>query len=194
MLTGCASVYKNLKPFKGDADGIDKFRPDFHRALYKADIDVTTHHLSGLLLIKTLPDSALRIVFSNEMGFKFFDFEFKNDGTFKIYYIIKQMNKKPVIKTLRKDFALVILNQAYLKKGYMLTDRENLYNIFSQPKGTFCYETDLSGKNLTAMKIASPHKFIVTAIMRNYKNGIPDTIGIKHQNFKFNIGLKLLEN
>jgi len=77
ILSGCSSVYKNLQPATGDISYIQKFRPDFKDLLYKAEIDVTSHHLSGLLLIKTLPDSSIRMVFSNEMGYKFFDFEFK---------------------------------------------------------------------------------------------------------------------
>ena len=192
LMAGCTSVYKNLKPAQGDAGAITRFRPVFKTALYKADIDVTTHHLSGLLLIKTLPDSSIRMVFSNEMGFKFFDFEFKADGIFKVYYIITQMDKKPVIKTLRKDFALILFNTSYLKAGYIMSDDKKLYYIFPQIKGSFCYLTDLTGKHLTAMKIASPHKFIVNAIAENLINGIPDTIGITHQNFKFNIGLTRL--
>ena len=192
-MAGCTSVYKNLKPAQGDACAVMRFRPEFKIALYKADIDVTTHHLSGLLLIKTLPDSSVRMVFSNEMGFKFFDFEFKADGSFKVYYIIKQMDKKPVIKTLRKDFALIMFNRSYLKAGYIMSDDKMLYYIFPQPKGSFCYITGQAGKHLISMKIASPHKFIVNAVAEDLVNGIPDTIGIAHQNFKFNIGLKRLE-
>ena len=32
-----------------------------------------------------------------------------------------------------------------------------------------------------------------TIIMKDYTNGVPDTIGITHHNFEFNIGLKLIE-
>jgi hypothetical protein len=33
----------------------------------------------------------------------------------------------------------------------------------------------------------------VEAVMRNYVNGIPDTIGISHKTFNFTIGLKRLQ-
>lgn len=190
LLSGCSSVYKNLRPANGNVNAISKFKPDFTRVLYKAEIDVTSHHLSGLLLIKKLPDSSSRIVFSNEMGLKFFDFGFKPNGSFKVYYIIKQMNKKPVIKTLKKDFELIMMDDLDFKTAYLLKDAAYLYYIFPRVKGSFCYLVNLDKGTLNSSGIASPHKPIVKAIMNNYTNNVPDTIGITHLNFKFNIGLK----
>jgi len=193
ILAGCSSVYKNLKPATGDINYIQKFKPDFKSALYKAEIDVVGHHLSGLLLIKTMPDSSIRIVFSNEMGFKFFDFKFSADGSFQVLYVVKQMDKKPVIKTLKKDFELIIMPAKDYRSAYLRKDEDNLYYIFPKPKGSFCYITDLNGTQIKAMEIASPHKPIVQAIMKNYTNGIPDTVAILHKNFNFTIGLKKIE-
>jgi hypothetical protein len=193
ILAGCSSVYKNLQPATGDINYIEKFRPDFKNALYKAEIDIISHHLSGLLLIKTLPDSSVRMVFSTEMGIKFFDFEFKPDRGFKVYYIIKQMDKKPVIKTLKKDFELIMLTEKETKSAYLLKDDNNLYYIFPKQKGSYCYITDLAGTEIKTLEISSPQKPIVQAVMKNYKNGIPDTIGIMHKNFSFTIGLKRIE-
>lgn len=193
ILTGCSSVYKNLQPATGDINSIQKFKPNFNSTLYKAEIDVVGHHLSGLLLIKPLPDSSIRMVFSNEMGFKFFDFEFKKNGDFNTLYVIKQMDKKPVIKTLKKDFELILLPQKDAQKAYLLKDDHSFYYIFPKQKGSFCYITDLNGNEMETMEISSPHKPIVHAIMKNYTNGIPDTIGITHTNFNFTISLKKIE-
>jgi hypothetical protein len=193
ILAGCASVYKNLQPATGDVNSLEKFRPDFSSTLYKAEVDVIGHHLSGLLLIKTLPDSSVRMVFSNEMGFKFFDFEFKPNGDFKTYYVVKQMNKKPVIKTLKKDFELIIMREHDIKGASLKQDDHDLYYIIKRPKGYFCYVTDKDGKQLERAEVSSPHKPIVQAIMKNYINGVPDTIGITHTNFSFTIGLKRIE-
>jgi hypothetical protein len=43
------------------------------------------------------------------------------------------------------------------------------------------------------MERASNKKTIVEAVMKNYQSGIPDTIGISHKTFEFNIGLKRIE-
>ena len=193
ILTGCTSVYKNLQPSTGDVSSLEKFRPNFNSALYKAEVDVVGHHLSGLLLIKTLPDSSIRMVFSNEMGFKFFDFEFKPNGDFKAYYVVKRMDKKPVIKTLKKDFELIMMREQDIRAAYLKQDGRDLYYIIKKPKGFFCYVTDKGGTILERAEISSPHKPIVQAIMKNYVNGVPDTIGITHTNFSFTIGLKRIE-
>lgn len=113
-LAGCDTVYKELQRTNGPAAALDRFRPAFSVALYSTSVEVVGNHLSGLLLIKKMPDSTLRMVFSNEMGFKFFDFEFAPDGNFKVYSIIKKMNRKSVIKTLRKDFELVLMQRLIL--------------------------------------------------------------------------------
>ena len=194
ILASCSSVYKNLKPAEGNVRGIKKFAPDFTNVLYKTEVDVIGgHHLSGLLLIKTLPDKSVRMVFSNEMGFKFFDFEFKPDGGFKVYYIIKQMDKRPVIITLQKDFELVMMRKQNPETGYMRKDDNYLYYVFPQEKGANYYITNKTGTELIRMERSSDRKPVVQAIMHGFHNGIPDTIGISHKNFKFNIGLKRLE-
>ncbi|WP_413670634.1 hypothetical protein ACEN9X_12245 [Mucilaginibacter sp. Mucisp86] len=194
ILAGCSSVYKSLKPAEGNVREIKKFAPDFTNVLYKTEVDVIGgHHLSGLLLIKTLPDKSVRMVFSNEMGFKFFDFEFKPDGGFKVYYIIKQMDKRPVIITLQKDFELVMMRRQNPETGYMRQDDSFLYYVFPQEKGANYYITNKAGTELIRMERSSDRKPVVQAIMHNFHDGIPDTIGISHKNFKFNIGLKRLK-
>ncbi len=190
ILSGCTSLYKNLQKTTGDTDCLQKFRPVFTSALYSAEVDITGKHLSGLLLLKKMPDSSTRIVFSNEIGFTFFDFEFSAGGDFKVYTIIKQMNKKPVIKTLRKDFELVLMQYSVNAVSYALKDDSLLYTAFPRAKGVYYYITDTGCNHLVKMERASKRKVVVEAIMKNYINGSPDTIGISHKNFNFDIGLR----
>jgi hypothetical protein len=191
ILAGCSSFYKNLQPATGDISSIRKFEPDFKNVLYRTQVDVVGgHHLSGVLLIKTLADSSVRIVFSNEMGFKFFDFEFKPDGGFKVYSIIKQMDKKPVIITLQKDFELVMMRKQNQAKAYIKQDDQYKYYVFPQAKGFYYYITNKEGTELIRMERSSSRKPVVQAIMKDFVKGIPDTIAISHKNFKFDISLK----
>lgn len=176
-----------------DISLLQKFKPAFTVALYNTTVDVVGNHLSGLLLIKKMPDSSTRMVFSNEMGFSFFDFEFAADGTFKVYSIIKKMNKKSVIKTLQHDFELVLMNNLNSASASAKTEDGLLYFIFPQSKGYNYYITDAAGDELVRLERASNKKTIVEAVMKNYINGIPDTIGISHKTFEFNIGLKRIE-
>jgi hypothetical protein len=190
---GCVSVYKNLQDTTGDISSVQKFRPVITTALYKIDVNVIGKYLSGLLLLKTMPDSSIRMVFSTEMGFKFFDLEFAPGGRFKVNYIIKQMNKRPVITTLRQDFSLVLMLSLDPASAYIRKDSQYLYYVFPQKKGFYYYITDPAGDELVRMERSSKRKPVVEAIMKDYRNGVPDTIGITHKNFHFTIGLKKLE-
>ncbi len=190
----CSSPYKKLQRANGDLSCLQQFKPVFGRALYRTQVDVVGRHLSGLLLIKTMPDSSLRMLFSNEAGFKFFDFEFGRDSGFTVHYILKQMNKKAVIKTLRKDFELVLMRHISGPDAYALRDPAHVYYAFPREKGVDYYITDTLCRELIRMERASARKAVVEAIMQHYENGQPDTIGIRHTGFQFTIALKRLEN
>ena len=189
----CSPSYKLMQSATADLSMLQKFKPYFTVALYNTTVDVVGNHLSGLLLIKKMPDSSTRMVFSNEMGFSFFDFEFKPDGNFKVYSIMKKLNKKSLIKTLQYDFELILMNNLDNSKAVVKTNEGLTYFIFPKSKGFNYYITTLSGGELVRMERASNKKTIVEAVMRNYINGIPDTIGISHKTFEFNIGLKRIE-
>jgi hypothetical protein len=68
-----------------------------------------------------------------------------------------------------------------------------IYYAFPQEKGSNYYITGPDCKELLGIEKASKRKAIVVASMKNYINGIPDTIGISHTTFQFTIGLKRLE-
>jgi hypothetical protein len=198
ILLGCSPSYKQMQSapdsYRGaDVNLLQKFKPAFSVVLYNTTVDVVGNHLSGLLLIKKMPDSSTRMVFSNEMGFSFFDFEFKPDGDFKVYSIMKKLNKKSVIKTLQHDFELILMNNLDHSKAIVKINEGLTYFIFPQSKGFNYYITNQSGSELMRMERASNKKTIVEAVMKNYQSGIPDTIGISHKTFEFNIGLKRIE-
>jgi hypothetical protein len=193
VLWSCSPAYNHLQKTTGRAADLQKFKPVFAVALYNTQVDVVGNHLSGLLLVKKMPDSSLRIVFTNEMGFTFFDFEFSQGGEFKVYSIFKKMNKRSVIKTLRKDFELILMQGLDESVMAVRKDSALLYYIFPQSKGSNCYITGNNGNELVRMERVSKTKPVVNVIMQNYINGIPDTIGITHLNFDFTIGLKRIE-
>jgi hypothetical protein len=186
-------AYKNLSGTTGNINNLKRLSPAFPAVLYNTKVDVAGNHLSGLLLIKKMPDSSTRVVFSNEMGFKFFDFEFAPGGNFKVHFIIKQLDKKAVIKTLRKDFEIVLMQQLDESRMIVKKDATDLYYIFPQSKGSNCYITDSSSTYLVKMERASGSKAVVEIITANYINGTPDSIGISHKNFTFNIQLKKIQ-
>jgi hypothetical protein len=193
-LLSCSAPYKQMRKSAGDDNNcVIAFKPVFTTALYNTQVNVVGKHLSGLLIIKTMPDSSTRIVFSSEAVFKFFDFGFLRDE-FKVYYIYREMNKKPVIKTLRKDFQLILMNSLNPDKAYALKNDSSVYHVFPDGKDHYYYITDKNCTQLIRMERGSGKKPVMAAIAKDIVQGIPDTIGITHTNFNFEIGLKRIHN
>ncbi len=194
LLGSCRSAYNTLQPATGSNAGcIQKFKPLFIRTLYTAQVDVTNHHLSGLLLIKQMPDSSIRLVFTMEAGFKFFDFEFSRQGDFTVHYIMDKMNKKAVIKTLRKDFEMMLMQNIELQPAQDFTANSLLYHRIKRTDSYDYYITDSACTKLVRAEKTGGKKTIVMMQMENYQEGIPEIIRINHQNFTFNINLTKLD-
>ncbi|RYG05799.1 MAG: hypothetical protein EOO02_02700 [Chitinophagaceae bacterium] len=197
--SGCKSAYNSLQTVEGSGGTITdpacilKFRPEFGSTLYNTQVNVVGRHLSGLLLFKLMPDSSMRIVFTSEMGAKFFDFEFSNNGDFKVHQVMSQLNKKAVIKTLRSDFELLLMRNIDLGKTVLKKDSTGLWYGFPAPKETHYYITDAACSKLIRIENAMKRKPKVQMKLFNYHNGVPDSIGISHRNFNFEIGLKYIQ-
>ncbi|NLR66025.1 hypothetical protein HGH92_17090 [Chitinophaga varians] len=189
LLTGCTSVYKGLQRTEGNVDCIRQFSPAFDATLYSTQVNILKHHLSGLLFFKQMPDSSLRVVFANEMGFKFFDFEFDKQGKFTKHYLLPKMDKKAVVTTLRQDFELVLLRPD-LRQAHVATDNRYRYTVVPTAKGNNYYITDSACTQLVRIEKSSERKPVVKVWMEHYTQGTPDTIRIVHQNFRFNISLQ----
>jgi len=194
LLSGCAHPYRSLRAAPGDAACLDPFRPSITSVIYRTEVDVVGRHLSGLLVIKTMPDSSTRLVFTSEMGLTFFDFSFSRNGQFAVYHIIRQMNKRPVIKTLRNDFALMLWHDTDRAHARMLTNGRERYYGFPQEKGINYYITDTACTRLLRAEKASRTKTIVTALWPDHSNGYgtPDSVLLSHKQFPFTIALKRL--
>ncbi len=190
-VTARKSQYSHLKPKTGDVNCIHNFAPQFSNTLYSASIDVTTHHFSGILFFKLMTDSSTRVVFTNEMGVKFFDFAFTKNNEFIRYYVMAKLDKKVIVKALHNDLELVILHQD-LSHAVLLTDSVYDYTAIPTKKGNNYYITDQCSK-LIRIEKSSKVKPVVEVQMLNYKAGVPDSINIEHKNFKFNIELKKVE-
>ncbi|KAA2241814.1 hypothetical protein F0L74_18290 [Chitinophaga agrisoli] len=192
LMTGCRSVYKGLQPATGDAACIRQFKPQYVNTLYSTQVDILKHHLSGLLFFKQMPDSSLRVVFASEMGLKFFDFAFTPDGGFVKHYMMPKMDKQVIVTTLRNDFELV-LQRAALDNAKVLQDSMYRYVAIPTPKGNNYYITDTGCTRLERIEKSSKRKPVVKVWLRDYQQGVPDTILIQHQNFKFNISLQQVQ-
>lgn len=192
LLVGCAPLHRDLQPLQADPSCLQGYVPNFSSALYKAQVEVIGKHLSGLLLVKKMPDSSTRVLFTSEFGVTFFDMGLAKDGSFKIYHVLKQMNRKAVIKTLKKDFEMILMNSLTTEPLKALSDKKSLFFTYSKGKDNYYYVSDLDCKQLLYIERSTKTEQLVVATMLHYEDGIPDSIEISHKNFNFNICLKHL--
>jgi len=194
VLTGCSNAYQSLQPSTVDAACIEKIKP--HRmgsTWFHASIDVVGKHLSGLLLIKPTDDHTYRIVFTNEAGFTFFDFEAKTDGSFTVKKVIPQLDKKPVINTLRKDFDLLTgipFHHAAMKSW----SNDSLQYIgVDKGKERYFMVTDKQCNALKRLELGSHRKVKLTETSTAENFNDPQNVVIRHRTFDMTITLTKME-
>jgi hypothetical protein len=98
------------------------FGSAFEKGLFKASIDIRDNHLSGLLFIKKIQDSAEllpgkdspvhvpayhRIVFCNEMGMTFFDLGIGHEGH-DVIFCFEPLNRKGLLNVLETAFRILL--------------------------------------------------------------------------------------
>ncbi len=193
MMASCSSYYKNLQTVKVDDACAEKIKPKgIATSWFDASVDVMGKHISGLLLIKKMPDTSNRIVFMNEAGVTFFDFAFANDGTFTVKQIISQLNKKAVIETFRKDFSLLlgIPFQKPLLAWHM--GNEYYYGVTNGEERIY-FTTKSGCDSLGRLEIGSKRKRMVSIASEGQDAEHPQKIVIKHFTFSMTIELKKIE-
>ncbi len=173
--------------------------------LYKATLDIRKHHLTGLLVVKRM-DSATsavnaapasypvyRIVFANEIGMTFFDFELRQD-CFKVISCFESLNKNALIKIFETDFRLLTGIDSLQKVNYYLQPERNMrvisakagsykiWQTYSQPGDTL-HQT--AGKS----NIADP---VIISFLK-YADGFPSKITVENPFIGMKLSLRLLD-
>ena len=190
ILTACSSHYKTLYPVETDQTCLQNIRPPrIETTWFNASVDVTDRHISGLLLIKNMPDSSYRVVFTNEVGITFFDFGFRKDGSFELKKILSHLDKRPVINTLKTDFLLLL--GLYFKNDMQSWRHDGrVYYGVSHKKEIFYFVTDDQCSPVGRFEIGSARKRKVSIEFQGQALSEPEEITIRHYTFDMVINLK----
>jgi hypothetical protein len=177
-------------------------RPQFQKELYRCVVDgkfaLKKFHLSGILYLKNFEDSTTRVVFQSEMGSTFFDFGWDKKDSFQVFSIIEQMNKPALIKTLKKDFELMLVKNANDRPSGVYQFGKNgkeYYVRFELDKGFVYYVIDEERK-LTAIENADDKRKVIIMNLRPAAplKTLAEKITIKHLRAGFTIDLKKINN
>jgi hypothetical protein len=192
LLFSCApKIHQDYKEISSEATLTPVF--DASKSyLYKAKIDILKYYLSGLLFIKPVTEDTFRLVFTNELGIKFFDIEFFPKGK-TVHYIMEKMNKKAVINTLEKDMKLFLMNDLVMAKAQELQSEtgSTVFKFKGDKENYFYFLNDSSV--LERIELTTKKKVKVEVDLKDYQENVPHLINIKHHNFKFNIELNYLQ-
>jgi hypothetical protein len=183
-----------MQTVEGNPACISKLAPDqFQTSWYHASVDVVGNHISGLLLVKNMPDSSQRVVFTNEVGMTFFDFGFSGNAEFRVFSIIKQLDSRPIINTLRKDFEL-ILGLHFRNASYEVKTRDDevFYGV-RQKNETAYFITTKDCASLRRLELGSARKRKVTVHVTGNGYPRPDMIELMHNTFNMQIKLTRFE-
>ena len=198
--------YKDLQRQERPAIEALQLKPSFEKVLYRGTIDgkkwIKKYHFSGVLYIRNFPDSTTRVVFQNEMGATFFDFGWDRNDSFRVFRIIPQMDKKPLIRLLRKDFEMLLLKQGLVKGksegSYKAASAEEWYTRFLLPQGFVFYISPApvpTSGNLKRIENADDKRKVIVMDITPAAGGnsMPQHIFINHLRAGFSIDLKKIE-
>ena len=155
--------------------------------VYKANIDVYDNNFGGIFIVKKIEENNHRIVFTTELGNKLFDFSFIND-TFKVNYILDDLNRNILINILKKDFKVLIQERLNVTNTYTSTD-EMVFETSIHKKNHYYFKSQQLNKVIRANKGKEKVTFLFSDINDNFVG----QIRIVHSNIKLKINLKSIK-
>lgn len=159
--------------------------------VYKTNITIYGHELSGIFIAKKINDSGHRVVFTTEFGNKLLDFEIYYN-TFKVNSIVAELNKKMIINTLTNDFRL-LLKEKYTFEKTFVTENYTIHQTADGKQFDYIYVTN--EKN-TVEKIVqgTERKKKITLTFTPENDTFANKIIIEHHNIKLKIELNHLQS
>ena len=76
---------------------------------YNIQLDFMKHHLSGMLIVRRMPENEIRILASTYFGLSLFDFSLRGEN-FLVNSCVAPMQKEKVLKLLEMDFKHLFLS------------------------------------------------------------------------------------
>lgn len=156
--------------------------------LFKTKVNVYKHYLSGLLIVKQKGEGK-RVVFTSEMGIKFFDFEFEKD-TFIVHHCISKLNKDAVLATLEEDIGMAILHNVTPRKYEIVRQQPKLIKY---KEDTEKYYYSMEGKKVIKIENTTNNKLKVVVMFKKYNDDVPKEIRVHHYDIKLDIELNYIK-
>ena len=193
FLISCGSVTKNYTPKKLDKTTVEipYFSDSKTDYVYKTNITVYGHDMSGIFIAKKINDTTHRVVFTTEFGNKLLDFEI-SEKTFKVNSIVSELDKKILINTLKEDFRL-LLKKEYLIQEQFENESDNIYKSADGNRDNYLFVSKKEQK-LEKVVHSSKTKEKITITFTLENNIFAKKVVILHQNIKLKIELNYFKS
>lgn len=193
VLVSCGSVTKNYTPKKLDKTSYEV--PYFSNSktdyVYKTNITVYGHELSGIFIAKKINDTTHRVVFTTEFGNKLLDFEI-SEKTYKVNSIVSELDKKILINTLTEDFRL-LLKKDYLLQEQFENESDNIYKSADGNRDNYLFVSKKDQKLEKVVRSSkTKEKITITFTLEN--DIFAKKVVILHQNIKLRIELNYFKS
>ncbi|WP_426476284.1 hypothetical protein ACP3T3_13055 [Chryseobacterium sp. CBSDS_008] len=154
--------------------------------VYKCQMDIYKNHVSGILIIKKLNETTHRVALTSDFGNKLIDFEISDDS-FKLNYVLPDLDKKIVINFLKNDF------QQLLKRKYQVSesfenDHAKIYLSKIENKSYYLFFSKENGLLKQIIHTKNNNEKIDFTFDAK-KPIFADSLHLQHKDFKINIKL-----
>ena len=156
--------------------------------VYKTHIEIYGNKMGGIFIAKRINDTIHRMVLTTDFGNKLLDFEV-SENSFKVNFIIDNLDKKIIINTLRDDFRTLLQVNSKVFKTYK---RNN--EVIYQTENNAYYYFDQVSSNLTKIIKTNKRKEKVVFTFDSKKTTFAENINIQHYNIKLKIDFNQISN
>ena len=163
--------------------------------IYKTNVVVYGHEISGVLIIKKIAANAHRIVFTTGFGNKLLDFELSGNDI-SVNYLAEAFNKRVLINTLKRDFILLLRSRYFVSCEFIPIDSMSKTQIYKAKDGNrvdylYLLNTKAPLDSLVQCR-AYNRKLVVTYI--HDTQDLAKEITITHSDIRLKIDLVFIGN
>ena len=178
---------EDVKPFSPSKKTVENLyfssKEDY---VYKCQMEVYGNDISGILIIKKIPEDKHRVVMTSDFGNKMIDFEI-SENDFKLNYVLPDLDKKMIINFLKTDF------QELLKQKYPVSESfENENSIILTSKANkkeYFLFLDKKNEMLTQIVYTKNKREKIDFTFEAKKPTFAEMITLEHKDFKIKIKL-----
>jgi hypothetical protein len=156
--------------------------------VYKTHIEIYGNKMGGIFIAKRVNDSIHRMVLTTDFGNKLLDFEI-SENSFKVNFIIDNLDKQIIINTLRDDFRTLL----QVNNKVLSTYKKGSDTIYQTDKNSYYYVNN-ELKSLTKITKTNKRKEKVNIVFMSKKTTFAEYILIEHYNIKLKLEFNQISN